>query len=58
VRLFSTPENTVLTLRNAKIFAAEGKEVDVSWTRESWWAVIGAVVLPVWLAAILTVRYT
>jgi hypothetical protein len=30
-------------LRNAAAFAEEGKEVDLSWRRENWWAVIGLV---------------
>ena len=53
VRLYSTPENTVLVLRHAETFAAEGGAVDLSWRRENWWAVLGLVLLPGWVVGMI-----
>ena len=53
VRLYSTPENTVLVLRHAETFAAEGAAVDLSWRRENWWAVLGLVLLPGWVVGMI-----
>ncbi len=53
VRLYSTPENTVLVLRHAETFAAEGGAVDLSWRRENWWAVLGLVLLPGWVVGMM-----
>ena len=56
VRLYSTPENTVLVLRHAETFAAEGGAVDLSWRRENWWAVLGLVLLPGWVVGMIVSR--
>lgn len=49
VRLYSRPENTLITLRNSRLFALEGKEVDLSWRRENYWAIAGIILIPGWV---------
>ena len=55
VRLYSRPENTLITLRNSELFALEGKEVDLSWRRENYWAVFGMFLIPSWVIGIIVV---
>jgi hypothetical protein len=55
VRLYSTPTSPVLTLRNAEAFKAAGGEVDLGWTRETWWAVLGLLILPIWVVGCLAI---
>lgn len=55
VRLYSRPENTLITLRNSELFALEGKEVDLSWRRESYWAVFGMFLIPGWVIGSIVV---
>jgi len=55
VRLFSRPENTLLILRNAQNFAAEGKTADVAMTSETVWAITGLIIAPLWLLGSLAV---
>ena len=55
VRLYSRPENTLITLRNSELFALEGKEVDLSWRRENYWAVFGMFLIPGWVIGSIVV---
>lgn len=54
-RLFSSPHNTLLILRNAQTFAAEGKEADLASTTETKWAITGLVIAPLWVLGCLAV---
>lgn len=49
LRLFSRPENTVLILRHSETFEAEGKVIDLSHTAETNMAIVGLVLLPLWI---------
>jgi predicted MPP superfamily phosphohydrolase len=49
VRLFSSPHNTIIILRNEEIFNNEGKTVNLDSTSEVKWAITGFVIIPLWL---------
>ena len=52
-RLYTSPEATVIILRHAATFEAEGRTVDLSWRSETWWAVAGLLMLPAWAVSLV-----